>query len=48
MTHLSHGTELLWGDPPAAMIEEGIQHLIARLYSERRRRPTVAEIDEQV
>jgi len=48
MTHLSHGTELLWGDPPAAMIEEGIQHLIARLYSELRRRPTVAEIDEQV
>jgi hypothetical protein len=47
MTHLSNGTELLWGDPPAAMIGEGIQRLFARLYSELRRHPTVAEIDEQ-
>ena len=42
------GAELLWGEPPAAMIEEGIQRLIGRLYSELRRHPTVAEIDEQV
>lgn len=41
------GTELLWGEPPAAMIEEGIQRLIARLYTELRRHPTVVEIDEQ-
>jgi hypothetical protein len=41
------GAELLWGEPPAAMIEEGIQRLIARLYTELRRHPTVAEIDEQ-
>ena len=59
MTHWSHGgtnfieghnvigAELLWGEPPAAMIEEGIQRLIARLYTELRRHPTVAEIDEQ-
>jgi hypothetical protein len=44
--HTAEGTELLWGDPPAAMIEEGIQRLIARLYGELRRYPTVAEIDE--
>jgi hypothetical protein len=60
MTHWSHGgtnfieghnvigAELLWGEPPAAMIEEGIQRLIARLYTELRRHPTVAEIDEQI
>lgn len=58
MTHWSLGgtklaesytddTELLWGQPPAAMIEEGIQRLIARLYTQLRRYPTVAEIDEQ-
>ena len=29
------------------MIEEGIQRLIARLYTELRRHPTVAEIDER-
>lgn len=40
------GTELLWGDPPAAMVEEGLQRLIARLYGELRRHPTVPEIDE--
>jgi hypothetical protein len=45
--HAANGAELLWGDPPAAMIEEGIQRLIARLYTELRRHPTVAEIDEQ-
>ena len=42
------GAELLWGEPPAAMIEDGIQRLIARLYTELRRHPTVAEIDERV
>jgi hypothetical protein len=59
MTHWSHGgtnfieghnvigAELQWGEPPTAMIEEGIQCLIARLYTELRRHPTVAEIDEQ-
>jgi hypothetical protein len=46
--HSANGTKLLWGEPPAAMIEEGIQRLIGRLYSELRRHPTVAEIDEQV
>jgi hypothetical protein len=45
--HAADGAELVWGDPPAAMIEEGIQRLIARLYTELRRHPTVAEIDEQ-
>lgn len=40
-------TEVLWGTPPAAMIEEGLQCLIGRLYSELHRHPTVAEIDEQ-
>jgi hypothetical protein len=47
MTRSSNGAELLWGDRPAAMIEEGIQRLIARLYAELHRHPTVAEIDEQ-
>jgi hypothetical protein len=46
--HTANGTELLWGDHPAAMIEEGVQRLIARLYAELRRYPTVAEIDEQI
>lgn len=36
------------GEPPAAMIEEGIQRLIARLYAELRCHPTAAEIDEHV
>lgn len=38
----------LWGGPPAAEIEVGLQRLIARLYSEMRCHPTVAELDEQV
>jgi hypothetical protein len=38
--HSANGNGLLWGDPPAAMIEEGIQRLIARLYGELRRHPT--------
>lgn len=46
--HAANGTELLWGDPPATMIEEGIQCLIARLYRELHRHPTVAEIDERI
>jgi hypothetical protein len=46
--HGANGTELLWGEPAAAMIEEGIQRLIGRLYSELRRHPTVAEIEKQV
>jgi hypothetical protein len=46
--HTASGAELLWGDPPSAMIEEGIQRLIARLYAELHRHPTVAEIDEHV
>lgn len=45
--HTANSTELLWGIPPTAMIEEGIQRLIARLYVELRRHPTLAEIDEQ-
>ncbi|OBA64697.1 hypothetical protein A5647_24805 [Mycobacterium sp. 1100029.7] len=59
MTHWSLGgiklaesytdsTELLWGEPPAAMIEEGVQRLIARMYTQLRRHPTAAEIDEQI
>jgi hypothetical protein len=48
MTHLSNGTELLWGDRPAAMIEENLQRLIARLYGELHRHPTVAEIEEHI
>ncbi|MDR3657767.1 MAG: hypothetical protein P4L48_19545 [Mycobacterium sp.] len=57
MTHWSHSgiafteghddTEILWGYPPADKIDEGILRLIARLYAELRRYPTVAEIDEQ-
>jgi hypothetical protein len=43
-----NGAELLWGEPPAAMIDAGIQQLITRLYAELRRHPTVAEIDEQI
>jgi len=39
--------EIIWGDPPAAAIEEGLQRLIARLYAELRHHPTVADIDEQ-
>lgn len=46
--HAADGVELLWGEPPAAMIDEAIQHLIARLYADLRRHPTVAEIDEQI
>jgi hypothetical protein len=45
---VANGAEMLWGEPPAAMIEEGMQRLIARLYAELRRHPTVAQIDEQV
>lgn len=43
----AHLTEVLWGTPPAAMIEEGLKRLIGRMYSELHRHPTVAEIDEQ-
>ncbi len=46
--HLANGTELLWGDPPAAMLGEGIQRLIARVYDELCHHPTVAEIDERI
>lgn len=42
-----NGDELLWGEPPAAIIDAGIQRLIDRLYAELRRHPTVAEIDQQ-
>lgn len=45
---VANGAELLWGDPPAAMIEEGMHRLIARLYAELRRHPTVAQIDELI
>jgi hypothetical protein len=41
-------TELVWGEPPAAMINEAIQRLIVRLYGELHHHPTVAEIDAQV
>jgi hypothetical protein len=40
-------TEVLWGSPLAAMIEDGLQRLIERLYSELHRHPTVAEIDDE-
>ena len=40
--------EMIWGGPPAAIIEEGIQRLIARLYGELRRYPTLAEVDEHI
>jgi hypothetical protein len=42
------GAELLWGEPPAAMIEEGMQRLIARLYRELHHHPTVADIEEHL
>jgi hypothetical protein len=49
MTHSSdNGTEMLWGEPPAAMIDAAIQRLIARLYGELHHHPTVAEIDEHI
>ena len=46
--HTANDIELLWGGPPAVMIEEGIQRLIGRLYGDLRRYPTVAEIDEHI
>jgi hypothetical protein len=41
-------SELIWGKAPAAMIDEAIQRLIARLYDQLHRHPTVAEIDEHI
>ncbi len=46
--HTANDTELLWGGPPAVMVEDGIQRLIGRQYGELRRYPTVAEIDENI
>jgi hypothetical protein len=40
--------EVLWGYPPAAMVEAGVQRLIARLDTELYRYPTVAEVDEHI
>lgn len=42
------GAELVWGEPPAAVIDEAIQQLIARLYDELHRHPTVAEVDAHI
>jgi hypothetical protein len=42
------GEPVLWGHPAATMIEAGVQRLIARLDTEWRRYPTVAEIDEHI
>ena len=39
---------ILWGYPAAAMIDAGVQQLIARLDTELRRYPTVAEIHEHI
>lgn len=44
----AYDSELLWGESPAAVMEEAIQRLIARLYDELRCHPTAAEIDEQI
>lgn len=41
-------TATLWGYPAATMIEAGVQRLVARLDTEWRRYPTVAEIDEHI
>jgi hypothetical protein len=46
--HTASSAEMLWGRPPAAMIDEGVQRLIARLYAELHRHPEGVEIDEQI
>ena len=38
-------TGLTWGDQPADMIDEGMNRLIGRLYLQRKRLPTVKELD---
>ena len=38
-------TGLIWGDQPADMIDDGMERLIARLYLEKHRLPTVGELD---
>jgi hypothetical protein len=48
MTHSNNGTEMLWGEPPAAMIDAAIQRLIGRLYGELQHHPTVGEIEEHI
>ena len=45
---IARAAELVWGEPPAAMIDEALQRLIVRLYGELRHHPTVAEIDAQI
>jgi hypothetical protein len=47
-TGFDEGDEMLWGYPGATMIEAGVQCLIARLDTEWRRNPTVAEIHEHI
>ncbi len=47
-TEAHDDAEIIWGDPPAEKIDEGVQRLIARLYAELRRYPEVAEIDEHI
>lgn len=44
----AHNSGLVWGKPPAAAIDQGIQRLIARLYNELRRHPTAGEIEENI
>ena len=39
---------ILWGYPAAAMIDAGVQQLIARLDTELRRYPTVDEVHEHI
>jgi hypothetical protein len=41
-------TDLVWGEPPAALIDEAAQRLIARLYDELHHHSSVAEIDENI
>lgn len=43
-----HDMQVLWGPRPAAMIDAGLQRLIARLDTELGRYPNIEEIDEIV
>lgn len=47
-TEAHDNAEIMWGNPPAEKIDEGVQRLIARLYTALRRYPDVAEIDEHI
>jgi len=47
-TEAHEDAEIRWGNRPGAMIDEGVQRLIDRLYTETRHFPTAAEIKEHL